>query len=938
MQKLLVFLILWSVALVAQPVSTIGAEHGLAHPTVYATVQDPYGFVWFATREGLYRYIDGRAERVEFSANEQGKDNVQSLLVCGDSSLWVGLQGGLEVWDITTGRPVLDHGSPVEGMTISALFEDDRGSRWVGTQGNGLWERTAGGQWRHWEARGTEPLEFIFDFAQQDHKIWIGASGSSFWYVDLENGELVQQEDSRASSFRKTVDVFGDQVAFGVEDQGVFVLDATKDIWEVLSGPFGHGEPVISPRDLSWVDSGELWVSTDGEGIFVYEDSSWSRFSKEDEYLGISTNQFYTIERIGDSHWIGSFNDGVAVFPVVGESIEKLRKPDEFSYTSIQSALTLASVEDELWVGFDGDGLLRYTVDGEGRNWWPEIIKGPGIPRVITSMARDQDGSMWIGSFNEGISHVRSDGTLIRNYLAFTTYSSGLGNNNIWSLERGEGDSLWVGTLGGLFIWDGTEFTMPWENPWDVGRSIMALDYDGTHLWVGSEFQGLYSVSKDLAVRNYALEYTVLDVAHLDGHEFVATEGGGLYVLQDDSLRLVNVGAKTVYALEVHKGELVMSTSEGLQKLRIENDNYLIDFLASADRLQGGLFNRKALLSNGDELLIGSTDGVSKVVLEGIEKDRVAALIVDGFYADNKRMEGVTVVVSGQELAEPLRLPAGTRSVQADFFRNSLFPSAGTFVEYRIEGLSELWTALNPTTRSVNFGNLRPGQYVLELRTVDGEQREYSSLRVPIIQQAYVWQQSWFKALVGLLSIIIVGGGVALYQDRKLRATRVQLLETERELLAAKAGEMEAKAKQKSDELGFQLLKTSSRVEVLLGFKERLEQETKVGVKSDETKSLLRSLIRELGRELQSENYWDHFERNYRDLHLAFSEGLVEKHPDLTKGEIRLSYLIRQKMSNKEISTVLNNSPAAVEKAKYRLKKKLALGKDDDLVDYISNL
>ncbi|MGB1183814.1 MAG: helix-turn-helix transcriptional regulator, partial [Schleiferiaceae bacterium] len=67
-------------------------------------------------------------------------------------------------------------------------------------------------------------------------------------------------------------------------------------------------------------------------------------------------------------------------------------------------------------------------------------------------------------------------------------------------------------------------------------------------------------------------------------------------------------------------------------------------------------------------------------------------------------------------------------------------------------------------------------------------------------------------------------------------------------------------------------------------------------------------------------------------------ERLVAVHEKLTKGEIRLSYLIRQKMNNKEIATVLNVSPAAVEKAKYRLKKKIDLDKTESLDAYIQAL
>ena len=43
-------------------------------------------------------------------------------------------------------------------------------------------------------------------------------------------------------------------------------------------------------------------------------------------------------------------------------------------------------------------------------------------------------------------------------------------------------------------------------------------------------------------------------------------------------------------------------------------------------------------------------------------------------------------------------------------------------------------------------------------------------------------------------------------------------------------------------------------------------------------------------------------------------------------------------MSNKEIANVLNVSPAAVEKAKYRLKKKVDLNREVSLDEFIQKL
>ena len=190
--------------------------------------------------------------------------------------------------------------------------------------------------------------------------------------------------------------------------------------------------------------------------------------------------------------------------------------------------------------------------------------------------------------------------------------------------------------------------------------------------------------------------------------------------------------------------------------------------------------------------------------------------------------------------------------------------------------------------------------------------------------------------LILLISAIVLT--VYIYQDRKFQSTRLELVEMERELLKSRAAELEVKTEKQKAELSFQLLKTSSRLELLKGFKDRLIRESQKKGLAAEVLQFLKSLTRELNRELQSENYWDHFERNYRELHEEFSANLKKSYPDLTKGEIRLSYLLRQKMSNKEVANVLNVSPAAVEKAKYRLKKKLGIDKGSSLDNFIQDL
>src|SRR6056300_41647 len=91
----------------AQTARRIGPAQGLLHPTVYDVAQDPFGFVWIGTRDGLFRYNEGRAVGMEFLPEGLAPArNIQSLCVRQDSTLWMGLaQLGVLAYDIRLMQP-----------------------------------------------------------------------------------------------------------------------------------------------------------------------------------------------------------------------------------------------------------------------------------------------------------------------------------------------------------------------------------------------------------------------------------------------------------------------------------------------------------------------------------------------------------------------------------------------------------------------------------------------------------------------------------------------------------------------------------------------------------------------------------------------------------------------------------------------------------------
>ncbi|MBK7499615.1 MAG: hypothetical protein IPI19_11040 [Ignavibacteriales bacterium] len=74
-------------------VKQIKIEDGLSQSTIFASLQDSKGYMWFATRSGLNRY-DGYKFLVYFNdpkdSTSLSDDGTNSLFESKDGSLWIG--------------------------------------------------------------------------------------------------------------------------------------------------------------------------------------------------------------------------------------------------------------------------------------------------------------------------------------------------------------------------------------------------------------------------------------------------------------------------------------------------------------------------------------------------------------------------------------------------------------------------------------------------------------------------------------------------------------------------------------------------------------------------------------------------------------------------------------------------------------------------------
>jgi tetratricopeptide (TPR) repeat protein/DNA-binding CsgD family transcriptional regulator len=92
--------------------------------------------------------------------------------------------------------------------------------------------------------------------------------------------------------------------------------------------------------------------------------------------------------------------------------------------------------------------------------------------------------------------------------------------------------------------------------------------------------------------------------------------------------------------------------------------------------------------------------------------------------------------------------------------------------------------------------------------------------------------------------------------------------------------------------------------------------------------------VNDIKKELQllmkQKDYWKQFETRFNTLHPEFGNILTGRFPKLTKSDIEFCSLLKLNLSNKEIASLLQISHESAITKKYRIKKKMEIGDDDE--------
>ena len=140
----------------------------------------------------------------------------------------------------------------------------------------------------------------------------------------------------------------------------------------------------------------------------------------------------------------------------------------------------------------------------------------------------------------------------------------------------------------------------------------------------------------------------------------------------------------------------------------------------------------------------------------------------------------------------------------------------------------------------------------------------------------------------------------------------------------------------KHRELTANVMQLEKKNELLIELKAHLQR---IGKNANGAALQIREVYKAIDHSLDVEEDFDRFMTHFENVHPQFSQRLQNlAGQSLSALDLKYCAYLRMQLSTKEIANLLSIEPKSVRMAQYRLKKKLSLGEDDDLKEFLNRL
>ncbi len=677
---------------------------------VTTMLQDSKGWLWFGGTQGLYRYDGSLMYKVSAPAS------VQSVAITAlfeiNELIWVGFDNGAiahipvinkvsspstnEIQDQSTLSAPLSLWLPQEGVPtqkITAFADDGQGGIWFSTYGEGvyIWKENRLYQYNQADdgLAGDEVYTLISD--PKGH-VWAatdaGISICSMKNMGKKQVENISIEEGLPDEIITTLHLDSDgNILVGTQDKGICSIDVHTKACTVITPRWPH----CAVTQLEIFGKQEIWVGTEKEGLFCLntalipaiittppEACQIKALKKDREGL------LWYITNKGDVYMANARYSTI-----------------ELPFNNIQAVCI--DKQARKWIG-TAQGLYMET---QGK-----LTRVLPAKHNIISLWEDDSGSVWVGTFGDGIWSLNAAGNINGHWVE----KDGLSNGSILSIT-GQDGHLWLATLGGV-----TEMKRRSNGQYQlsnlpemVNKYVYKVFCDSKkRVWFGTDGQGL-RVLEQGGIKHYStvngIELkTIYSIAEdTKGRIWFGTDREGLFCF--DGVNFKNYTTKNnLHSMSIigvacnASGQVVVAYENGFDLLDPER----VDHVTFCD------------VANGVPLSEINLNGICKDpqghIWLGTKKGLVRAADFQEYFNDDPQPSIIDISIFLKPIDYLSQHYFSHNQNYFTFHFTGLWYTQPESVRYRymLEGLDLNWTISKDQLAS--YPNLPPGHYIFRLQ------------------------------------------------------------------------------------------------------------------------------------------------------------------------------------------------------------------------------
>ena len=401
-----------------------------------------------------------------------------TVLDGGDNNLYIGHVGsGFSIFSLKdksvknfqneTGNP-----TSLPGNDVFCIIKDANGNIWLGTN-NGLALYNAAND-NFITFRNNKNDKYatlcsrILSIRQlKDNRLWIASELNGIAILNLKQGmflspeelsiEYIQEgDDSRSLSNASARCIFQDSfdnIWIGTWGGGINFISSKPPLFTTLSySPIPNNENSLNNKvasSLCMDRQGRIWIGTDGGGINVFEGEKRIAIYKK-ESGDIPSN--FILASLQDSKgnlWFGSYQGGISYYD---SRNRRFRSISLMGQSNLDVRTIYEDAQHNIWVGYSGGIVVlnpltmkiiqHYNTDNS------ELHSD-----FIRSIAQDEKGRFWIGTFGDGLGIYTPNLQKIKTF----TQRDGFCSNTINQIIQDKQKRMWIGTGEGLVCFLSTD-------------------------------------------------------------------------------------------------------------------------------------------------------------------------------------------------------------------------------------------------------------------------------------------------------------------------------------------------------------------------------------------------------------------------------------------------------------------------------------------------